>query len=76
MNKDLLQKRLALAGYTKRELAKKMGMPYLMLCAKLNGRLEFRISEAAQLCHILDIDMAELFMEKGAENGTASKGQD
>lgn len=76
MNKDLLQKRLALAGYTKRELAKKMGIPYLMLCAKLNGRLEFRISEAAQLCHILDIDMAKLFAEKGEENGAADKGQD
>lgn len=76
MNRILFRGYLKSAGYTKRELAKKMGMTYLMLCAKLNGRLEFRISEAAQLCHILDIDMAELFGEKGEENGAADKRQD
>lgn len=44
---------------SKREFAESVGMTYQQLWAKLTGRREFRLLEAAKVSRALDIDMPE-----------------
>lgn len=48
-------------GFTQRELAKRIQMPYLVLSRIENGDRRIKPTEALAIAGVLEIDVAELF---------------
>lgn len=53
--KNLLKARMTEMGKTQKEVARRMGISAQTLSYKLNGRIEFKVSEIDSLCDELGI---------------------
>lgn len=58
-NQKLLKAKIIAQGFTRAEIAKKMGISLTTLNYKLNGRQEFKLSELKKICTILNLNKSE-----------------
>jgi transcriptional regulator with XRE-family HTH domain len=58
-NQKLLKAKIIAQGFTRAEIAKKMGISLTTLNYKLNGRQEFKLSEMKKICTILNLNKSE-----------------
>lgn len=58
-NQKLLKAKIIAQGFTRAEIAKKMGISLTTLNYKLNGRQEFKLSEVKKICTILNLNKSE-----------------
>lgn len=58
-NQKLLKAKIIAQGFTRAEIAKKMGISLTTLNYKLNGRQEFKLSEMKKICTILNLSKSE-----------------
>ncbi|PYG90166.1 Cro/C1-type helix-turn-helix DNA-binding protein [Ruminiclostridium sufflavum DSM 19573] len=63
------------AGFTKRELAKKLGLSEMGLYKKINNITEFKASEISTLCEVLSIENKDeiFFAQKVEFNSTKNQ---
>ena len=55
VNRELLQEKIKRSGYSQFEVAELIGISETSFSLKLNGKSEFKVSEADKLCNILKI---------------------
>lgn len=60
VNKNLLKSMYIAKGLTQSVLARKLGISVQSLSAKINNNVEFRSSEIAKLCDLLNIDSKDM----------------
>lgn len=58
-NQKLLKAKIIAQGFTRAEMAKKIGISLTTLNYKLNGRQEFKLSEVKKICTILNLNKTE-----------------